>query len=226
MKTVVIALSCVFACITTGCDKYTRYNVLTFFFTGVPHPDEPQDEAARKKKGAFAAGAKKERKTGAREISSLAYTHGPFGAGQCNLCHLTAPKESIRTSDKKDDKKAVARAIPTWEGGLPGRLTSPLKELCIECHATKSARSAFSKDLWIHGPVSDGLCTACHSPHQSPFPYMLLMEKSRDLCGKCHAKGFILAIEEHKQDKECISCHNPHLGKNRFLLKEDLDEVY
>mgnify|MGYP001571791565 CR=1 FL=1 len=45
-KMLCIVLLGVFVFFSTGCDKYTRYKVLTFFFTGVPNPDEPQETAA------------------------------------------------------------------------------------------------------------------------------------------------------------------------------------
>jgi predicted CXXCH cytochrome family protein len=84
--------------------------------------------------------------------------------------------------------------------------------------------SAYNRGLWVHGPVSSGLCTVCHSPHSSKYPFMLLSGKTNEMCRSCHAEGYIMPIEDHKKDMDCTECHNPHIGKNRFLLKKDFDE--
>ncbi|MBI5139586.1 hypothetical protein HZA26_03180 [Candidatus Nomurabacteria bacterium] len=203
---------------TIGCDKYTRYKVLTFFFTGVP----PIDEETVKKEPKITIEKKKRRELPQAEPTS--FVHGPFGAGQCNQCHEGLSSAAFRTSAKEETKTKITKS---WQQGLvPGRLVVPIKELCIECHVNKSVQSAFTKNLWIHGPVSDGLCTKCHSPHQSPFEFMLIKGKTLDLCTQCHAKGYITEIKEHTEGKECILCHNAHMGKDRFLLKKDYTENF
>ena len=209
---VIITALCVFA--AQGCDKYTRYKALTFFFTGVPHPEKQVDFAVSKQRKIVEEGEEGE------TVTVLSSIHGPYAAGQCFLCHEVNTTAALRKGAKGE---GVARR---FDSGLPGRLLSPIKDLCIECHPTKSMKSAFSQDLWIHGPVSSGLCTVCHSPHSTQFSYMLRKGNSNEMCAICHEPGFISQSEDHIEGKDCISCHNAHLGKNRFLLKKDYDEVY
>ncbi len=200
---------------TSGCDKYTRHEVLTFFFTGVPHPDEEKEVP-----GVLAGKIK------GKPIPEAEYfVHGPSAAKQCYHCHMMSSGFGFRNTGRKETGR-----IPMLGLGV-GRQTSgmfvaPLKDLCTECHIQKSDKSANGEDLWLHGPVASGNCTTCHSPHKSRFQYMLLKEKSIELCGQCHPKGQIREIEEHTKDKECSACHNPHRGKDRLLLKKDFNEVF
>jgi predicted CXXCH cytochrome family protein len=215
----VIILS-VFLLFTTGCDKYQRYKTLTFFFTGVPHPDEEIQAATTRSKRplSLAEKAKKRREKERKDIKI--FTHGPYGSKQCYQCHATEATTGLSKQEKRNTP------MPKWSGRMPGRLLGPLKQLCQECHVTKSAESAYNRDLWIHGPVSDGMCTLCHSPHQTKYPYMLVQEKTTEICKSCHGKGFIVETKEHTSGEECIACHNAHLGKNRYLLKKDFEEIF
>ena len=218
-KSVIVIALMIFT-MTAGCDKYTRYNVLTFFFTGVP-PLEEEGTAQGKDEARIPPTDDKKKKEKRVPPPIVSFAHGPFGAGQCYQCHETSVTVGFRRLEKEK-----AEGIPKLGQVIPQRLATQLKTLCIECHTQKSAVLAYSNDLWVHGPVADGDCIVCHSPHRSPSQYMLLKEKSIELCTQCHTKGYMLEIEEHKEEKECSLCHNPHLGKDRFLLKKDFNEVF
>lgn len=206
---------CIFLPVFSGCDKYTSYKVLTFFFTGVPHPDRV-DYVLEKNAGLTGEEILKRRKA---DITIVSFAHGPYGSQQCFQCHSTSQSATFRTSADSRGTSVVKS-----EHNVSGRLVMPVKELCIDCHSAKSVNSAFGRGLWIHGPVSEGICITCHSPHASTFPYMLKKGSSQEICAGCHAPGLILDTEDHRKNEECTSCHNPHLGKTRFLLKKDFDE--
>lgn len=221
-----IVLTCIFLVCASGCDKYARHEVLTFFFTGVPPVDGEKDmqsqpslsrgltlEERREAK-------KREAEQKMREQKIPSYAHGPFAAGQCDLCHSTSSSATFRTFVKRKSGTKGTRM-----GGVSLRLIMEDNELCIDCHTSKSVDIAYGKGLWVHGPVSKGICTVCHSAHQSPYPFMLLEKSSKDMCTKCHTEGFMADTEDHQKDEECTSCHNPHVGKSRFLLKKDYDET-
>ncbi|RJR14508.1 MAG: hypothetical protein C4581_14055 [Nitrospiraceae bacterium] len=210
-----IILICIFLSVFTGCDKYTSYKVLTFFFTGVPHPDRV-DSLPEERAGLSGEEILRKRK---EDITIVSYTHGPYGAQQCFQCHSTSQTATFRSSAENKGKSVIKT-----DQNVSGRLVMPVKELCIDCHSVKSVNSAFSRGLWIHGPVSEGICITCHSPHASTYPYMLKKGTSREICTLCHAQGLILDTEDHRKNEDCTSCHNPHLGKTRFLLKKDFDE--
>lgn len=197
---------------TSGCDKYTRHKVLTFFFTGVPHPDEekkvPGVPIVKKIKG--------------KPVPEVAFfAHGPHAAKQCYHCHNMPTTFGFR----KTGEKKKTGGIPSLGGQNPGLLVTPPEDLCIECHTSKSAQSAHSKDLWSHGPVANGKCIVCHDPHQNVNIYMLL-KKPEEICIQCHSKGYVIKTAIHKDLGDCLSCHNAHFGKDRLLLKKDYKEVF
>jgi predicted CXXCH cytochrome family protein len=192
--------------------------VLTFFFTGVPPLEEEKKVEEMDTTETLTVKKIKKKRIPPEPVS---FAHGPFAAGQCYQCHEISATVGFRKFDKEEPK-----GIPKLTQAIPGRLVVPLEQLCTECHMEKSVMSASNKDLWVHGPVASGNCAICHSPHKSRFQYMLLSEKTTDLCSQCHSKGNIMETEEHVKDEECISCHNPHLGKDRFLLKKDFNEVF
>jgi len=201
----------------TGCDKYTRYEVLSFFFTGVPHPDEVREEKEEETLSPQEILRKRR-----EEFKITVFFHGPFAAQQCYQCHSTSKSAVFRTTVKLKQQRQRSAIKSVQE--IAGRLIKPLNELCIDCHSEKSVETAYNRGLWIHGPVSFGLCTVCHGPHASPYPYMLLRSKTKEMCRSCHAEGYVVLSEEHKKDMDCTECHNPHVGKNRFLLKKEFDE--
>ena len=58
-----------------GCEGKTRYQVLSFFFDGVPPPEELKQE-----------GGKEGKKVTAQPQSTYR-EHGPYAARLCNSCH-------------------------------------------------------------------------------------------------------------------------------------------
>lgn len=211
-----VLLGIIIMIFTTGCDRAARYKVLTFFFTGVPPLDgEVIDESGEVRIIKKPVVKKK------RYIPPVPYAHGPYAAGQCGQCHDTSASVGFRNSGKEE-----RRGVPQLSQTTPGRLVTPLNELCVECHINKSRESESGEDLWFHGPVANGNCTFCHSPHQSRFQYILLKETAIELCSQCHTSENIIATEEHRGEKECTSCHNAHMGINRFLLKKDFNEIF
>jgi predicted CXXCH cytochrome family protein len=200
----------------TGCDKYARHRYLTFFFTGVPHPDS--ENIIEEESGLTPEEILQKKK---EDFTIPSYVHGPFASQQCYQCHSTSSSATFRFFGEEKKKGPTVAAAQN----ISSRLVMPIKELCIDCHTGKSVNSAYGKGLWVHGPVSEGICDVCHGPHSSPFPYLLRKGDSREMCGSCHAPGFIMASEDHEKDEDCTSCHNPHIGINRFLLRKDFDEA-
>ncbi|MFQ6114445.1 MAG: cytochrome c3 family protein [bacterium] len=96
------------------------------------------------------------------------------------------------------------------------RLIDEPETLCLTCHGQADA------DV-VHAPVEAGDCIACHNPHGTKNPYMLVALEDA-LCFQCHDQ------EEVKPDTKylhapveagnCLDCHDPHGTKNRHLLVE------
>jgi predicted CXXCH cytochrome family protein len=98
------------------------------------------------------------------------------------------------------------------------KLLGPELTLCgtEECHSLLE-----SPPQQQHGAFAIRDCLVCHEPHSSPYPH-LLSRTEPDLCTRCHselltcpARGDILTMG----DPPCTSCHGPHGGKGRFILR-------
>jgi predicted CXXCH cytochrome family protein len=96
-----------------------------------------------------------------------------------------------------------------------GKLTMPVPELCYECHDNFADTYKV-----LHGPVANGACTTCHSPHMAEGEKLTLMQGQK-LCLFCHDSQEIFAGKAHLEigETKCTTCHNPHGGDERpFLL--------
>lgn len=204
-----------------GCSTEARHEVLTFFFTGVPAPGAEQSDVKETKKTGEAAPATKPRR---REFfqEPQFFAHGPYGAGQCDKCHAVTTSKPFRT----EAAGAITAAPAAERKSIGPRLAAPLKELCLTCHGDKAYAVAQAQALWMHGPVAEGWCVACHSPHRSERQYMLLGKNNVELCTGCHRKPDLLQTAAHQKEPEadCLACHNPHSGRSASLLKAQHDE--
>jgi len=92
-------------------------------------------------------------------------------------------------------------------------------KLCVECHDTIQEKLGRS---FVHFPVENGECSACHNPHTSNHG-KLLVDDVNSLCQKCHED--IIPEEPQSIHKavvegKCISCHDPHASDNEFMLSK------
>ena len=186
-----------------GCTLHRKDEVLNFFFTGVPSPeDEKKISGDKEEKVGWVSQVKKEPAS-----KPETFSHAPYTQRRCDRCH---GKKSQSVIKKK--------------GGVPGADVVPSKDVCLECHPNKSPSWAFTAGLWLHAPASQGSCNWCHSPHQSTIPHRLT-EKISEICIQCHSEGYKMDTPAHANATECLSCHNPHLGHNSLLLKKNYDEA-
>ncbi len=144
-------------------------------------------------------------------ISVKRYLHGPVGSGSCEVCHQ----------------------VSHWaEGKHPSLLTRADAEKCYFCH---EEAKALTRQKHVHTPVAKGECTACHDPHQSDNPFLLVNGKKEgaakpsDLCFSCHdaaraywKTGFHGAVAF----LDCISCHEPHSSPFAYQLTKYVRTVY
>ncbi len=93
---------------------------------------------------------------------------------------------------------------------------SGLDKNCLKCH------SGLTDNLYVHGPVSVGICTVCHDPDSTPNRYKVEYDDNV-LCYSCH--------EDRKKTDEskkllhgpvgagmCTVCHDPHGSSNQYQL--------
>ncbi len=53
-----------------------------------------------------------------------------------------------------------------------------------------------------------------------------MLSKPEEICHNCHSDEKVMNIPDHSKPGECLDCHNPHLGKNRLLLKKEYQEEH
>jgi predicted CXXCH cytochrome family protein len=173
-----------------GSDE-SRYKVLSFFFDGVPNPNEPTPPAAAGPDAGLdeqghpvAAPA-----PGQPPPVPVVSEHSPYKNRECFACHQTE-----------------SSLVATGQGAAT----------CRKCHADYLNPPP---DQWVHGPAVLELCTRCHEPHKSQYA-SLLTKPARDLCLGCHTEPGLLDRPEHRAtaDKACSACHDPHMAGNRLLL--------
>ena len=81
--------------------------------------------------------------------------------------------------------------------------------VCAKCHADKRGPFVFE-----HEPVRSEGCLACHTPHSSVYPRMLLTARVNTLCLQCHEQ---IPTGPHSQNlarQSCIMCHMSIHGSN------------
>jgi len=182
-----------------GCAEKQRYEVLSFFFDGVPPPEGVVDsggkpkvdpwtvplEASDPRARAWLAQAHAE----AKEAPKAYYFHTPFAKRDCFGCHT---RERSMTAP---------------------RMTA---DLCKSCHGDYFETA---KTDWVHGPAALGQCAMCHEAHKSEYKG-LLTEAQPDICLTCHDDSRLLNEPYHEtaSGRVCSTCHDPHMAGNRLLL--------
>lgn len=215
----------------SGCSPGARHELLTFFFTGVPPleskqlptvTESPVAETAKKP-------AQERHISGALPVAAPPkpkqqfYSHPLWEDGSCAACHQVNKLFSFTPGEVGGKRKT--QAVFFAGGGMPGPLVRPKDKLCNECHTDKAGMRAIRDGLWIHNTAAKGDCLACHDAHQSSLG-SVLRKPADQLCRSCHPETKLAGIPMHRQEGQpCLSCHNPHLGKDRRLLSSDYREI-
>jgi predicted CXXCH cytochrome family protein len=234
---------------TLACSQPQRHAVIDFVFDGVPPYLTPEEkavaamEAAQREEEASIEASLK----GKRQLRKLArFTHGPFAAKECTLCHDLTTASGFRGLGGGGGERS---AVDLAEAG---RLRMPVNELCVHCHTDFTLDAPGNDGLWLHGPVASGWCVLCHEAHSALYPSLLASEPTARLCGRCHLREDLVETAEHRPAKiddafprpptvdvensepeeaatssasvvrvvrDCTGCHDPHMGSDRLLLR-------
>lgn len=190
-----ILLAGMFGCCLLGCDRMTRYKVLTFFFEGVPSPDgkypgaEPNIVTVRNVDRINAKNANA-MATNADQWGQRLSSRHDF-VKECDKCHL---------GDLRSGRQELKKPVPN---------------LCYSCHTDLHQAGDY-----LHGPLNVGECVFCHDPHQSTYIH-LQKAPQPDLCYRCHQRQDIEVVPGHQEllEKVCTDCHDPHGGPTLQFLK-------
>ncbi|HWR84316.1 MAG TPA: cytochrome c3 family protein [Candidatus Deferrimicrobium sp.] len=144
-----------------------------------------------------------------RGMFSQEYVHGPVASGSCRICH--------NPHGSRYEKS----------------LNHPVQILCFSCHQEVEEQLRKKE---VHKPFLEGRCTSCHDPHSTNNRWALV-KSSEEVCLTCHRIGTSLSGHNHPYNVrprnklrsalklsvngqlECLSCHNPHAGDAKHLLR-------
>jgi len=150
-------------------------------------------------------------------------------ADTCAACHEEQAagfaKGPHGLAMKKAGPDVFARSCVTCHGDAKAHIEDPQKTnisrvpaagACLSCHAA-SGTTPLTHPAHARGQVG---CLACHaSGHAAPAAAPLLLSRSHDLCGSCHAeqKAAAKLPSAHRDGSrpfDCRHCHTVH-GKGR-----------
>ncbi|SPP99718.1 hypothetical protein NBG4_110021 [Candidatus Sulfobium mesophilum] len=131
-----------------------------------------------------------------KELTRKKIVHAAVKKG-CSVCHSAIDAADIPHKKKNTITKGLAAEVPA---------------LCFQCHDKKKF-----ENTTIHPPVKDGMCLACHSPHNSDNG-KLLQSAVPDLCFNCHDKTEFTKKNVHPPVMAgCFDCHAAHASKYTSL---------
>ena len=121
------------------------------------------------------------------KVNKVKFVHGPVAAGECATCHGASEKHA--TNPKRYKFKKI----------------EDLSKKCYDCH------DKFKPKKFVHAPVKDGECAACHNPHGSNYKFQLL-SKGGEMCFTCHDDAIVGGKFVHGPAAVggCVACHEPH----------------
>lgn len=221
---VMLAIAIAFGGLGIGCSTEARYRIKSVIFTGVPAPHEEQTpgevgQADAPRTPADEQSAKQQQYREA--LISHYWQHGPFAAGECGRCHSLSQSKSFLGSRDVPDQAPTS----TSRVSASSRLVMPKQRLCVTCHSQHGPAFARERNLQQHPPAALGACTTCHNPHQSLRQYMLLEADNRELCGGCHDRTGLSPVHAEDPQRDCIGCHNAHVGVTSKMLRSDAREM-
>ena len=91
------------------------------------------------------------------------------------------------------------------------RLATGVDAACLKCHVDKQGPFVYE-----HAPVKTEGCVACHTPHGSSNPRLLITSRVAQLCLTCHSVAHGVGAEEpagpqHNQNAQYANCTNCHI---------------
>lgn len=123
--------------------------------------------------------------------------------------NIHAPLEDDCFSCHEGDRKSHPQAK-----GKEFELTDEMPVLCYQCHDPLNVQSH------VHGPVADGECSTCHSPHSSDNSALLINLESGSVCSNCHDP--FKEADQHFHgpaiSRQCQACHQSHQSESPKLL--------
>jgi predicted CXXCH cytochrome family protein len=172
-KYISVILLFLFIFIWPGCSVKKNYKVLSFFFDGVPKPDQE----TQKDKDTDKTAPRTQESIKPGKLVKIESRHQAYTERKCRECHnvksiaflkekkaglcFTCHKEEKYSGDYLHGPVAVGACLACHlphESKYKQLLKLDVPALCIECHVTWDTR-----DVKAHS--KEKACTQCHDPH-------------------------------------------------------------
>ena len=162
-RLVILALALSPAALWLGCSVEEHYELLTFFFDGVPDPNAPVASPG-------APG-------GVRVPGAVYYTHQPYAEELCAECH----QASRRLMLTRVEPTVCLKCHPDVPAQYPSMHGPVVANACLWCHAPHE--STIQPLLLSRAP---GLCLQCHGLEMTTVPQPPEHDDLQRDCLECH----------------------------------------
>jgi predicted CXXCH cytochrome family protein len=221
--------------IPAACSVQDHYRVLSFFFDGVPKPDDSKHTDSSKILTNAADSAKLTAKTAGLDL----ILHPPYRDKECEICHNPGRMGSLKQSMPELCRQCHTNLVVQYDfthgpvvAGYCTQCHNPHKskeknllirtgrDLCFYCH---NADALFNDSF--HDRTDENSCVTCHNPHGSDNHSLL----KKGVCYKCHddfSQKYKM-VHGPVSNGNCSACHIPHRkGTERLLVRSGRDLCY
>ncbi|ACH38145.1 cytochrome c [Citrifermentans bemidjiense Bem] len=159
-------------------------------------------------------------------IAKAKFQHAPV-TKDCTICH--DPHMSVKEDSLLKDKVSALCSgchktdKPTF---IKRHMNYPMANThCTSCHDPHGSSVQGILYNNVHKPVASKMCNQCHEDAASPNA-LKTKRQGGELCKGCHNDMYNSTFGKNKvhsplfSKKGCLTCHNPHAGKEKGLLKE------
>jgi predicted CXXCH cytochrome family protein len=128
----------------------------------------------------------------------------------------TRPSPDAAAPENYLQPKATVVAVAMKPQAPKPTESLPKGASCVtaECHAK------FTVAAQIHRPISEKACDSCHAADVGGHRYPL-KRGTIETCTFCHAVAGTQSHQHAPLKDGCTTCHQPHAGPTKFLLKAD-----
>lgn len=207
-----------------GCTPERKFQVLSFFFDGVPNPNAKTTVITVSSDSVPLVAA---------AVKPEFYTHKPYNDEKCQSCHESGfsnslikpiPELCYTCHDNFNTKYPVLHGPVAFgncrachhphEAKIEKLLIREGQQLCLFCHEAKDILT--NK---MHSKIGNKNCTDCHNPHGGENRIML----NAGTCTSCHDdfnKKYNF-VHGPVASGNCSMCHGSHSSaKPKLLLQE------
>jgi len=164
-------------------------------------------------------------------LAKVKFHHSPVAKG-CLTCHLPHASDKA-TFLLKEDVTALCLGCHKADKPLfiKKHMGYPVaSSRCTGCHDPHGSNVAGILYDNVHKPVANRMCNQCHEEPTSATP-LKTKKAGIDLCRGCHNDMFNTTFAKNRihwplmTQKGCLSCHNPHAGKQKGILRAPMAQL-